>query len=137
MKTRIIEATQDIEHGPNWGKFLVGEMDSEWDYESHIDPGKKLLSSGCGWHAKTPVWVMDLQTREGAVFAPHGSAHDDLEAHRIWVCVLYEPFLEWLYAWVAGRGGFDLDALPPVVELPDVFFRLYGYRRPGPVVVAQ
>lgn len=132
MKTRIVEATQSVKSGPNWGKFLISQFDTEWDYKSRIDPGAKLLERGCRWRDPGMFWVMDLQTREGAAFSPGGSARLDLSDHRVWVCVLFEPFLVWLYAWADIHGGLDPDALPDVVELPYAEPALVGHRRPGP-----
>ena len=132
MKTKIIEGVQDLEKPENWGKFLVGVLDEEWARESRISPGQPLLRA-CGWWGPERLWVLDLQTGEGAYFSPGGMARADLEKHRIWVCPLYEPFLEWLYRqWNECGGKLDIDGLPDVVELPDAEFALYGYRRPGP-----
>ena len=64
----------------------------------------------------------------GAVFAPGGSPSHDLQKHRIWVCPMYEPFLNWLYK----QDLTDLDKLPAMVNLKDAEFVLYGHRRPGP-----
>lgn len=52
----------------------------------------------------------------------------DLDKHRVWVCPLYEPFLNWLYA----QDLADLDKLPDLVDIPDAEFQMHGYRRPGP-----
>lgn len=131
MRTRLIEATQDTKDGPNWGKFMIGQMDEEFRHKSRIDPGRGLLRWGCGWHSPDMVWVMDLETKEGAVFHPGGNARADLRARQIWVCVMFEPFLAWLYAWAGIHGCLDFDKLPDVVELPYVRFDLYGYRRQG------
>lgn len=126
VQTRIIEATQDVERGPNWGKFLVGRLDREWTRTSRVDTGRLLLSTGCGW-SRSHLWVLDLQTGEGAYFWPAGSARADLRSHQIHVCVLFEPFLEWLYA----QDVTDLSGLPELVELPAAAAGLYGYRRAG------
>lgn len=133
MKTRIIEAVQSKEHPGNWGKFLVGVFDEEWAYGSRVDPDRVPLLRACGWWGPERLWVLDLQTGEGAYFGPGGFAKADLAKHRVWVCVLYEPFLEWLYERHRESGGrLDLDSLPDVVELPDAEFAFQGYRRPGP-----
>jgi hypothetical protein len=50
----------------------------------------------------------------------------------IWVCPLFEPFLEWLYERYREAGELDLDELPDVVELPGAEFAFHGHRRPGP-----
>lgn len=139
MKTRFVEVTQDIAAGSNWGKMLVGTFDrEEWMRRQQL-PGAAdtgmLLSRG--W---TPgnVLVLDLQTGEGAIFRPGGSAQADLTKHRVWVCPMFEPFLVWLYEFIGAHevgelaGHLWFDALPAVVELPDAEFSFAGYRRPGP-----
>jgi hypothetical protein len=132
MKTKIIEGVQSKEHPGNWGKFLVGIPDIEWARGSEVSPGGALLNA-CGW-SHGHVWVLDLQTGEGAFFKPGGYAAADLRKHAIWVCVLFEEFLGWLYEYWRENGGgiLDLDALPDVVELPNAPFAFAGYRRPGP-----
>jgi hypothetical protein len=72
--------------------------------------------------------VLDLETGEGAYFLPGGNARADLREHRVLVCPMFEPFLEWLYA----QDVNDITTLPVVLDLPDAPFALYGYRRPGP-----
>lgn len=132
MKTRIIEAT----NGPqNWGKFLVGAFTDERDVRSAVDTEttRALLPSiGIGPNA---YLVLDLQTCEGAVFALGGMARADLQKHRIWVCPLFEPFLEWLYEVyrTADHQGEHhwWEGLPTHVDLPDAPFALSGYRRDG------
>lgn len=122
MKTKIIEGS----NGFNWGKFLVARFTDEWDYKSKID-GLPLLRTR-GW---TPdnLWVMDLQTGEGALFRPGGFAVADLEKHKVWVCPLFEGFLTWLYK----QDLSDLDKLPDVVDdLPKELSALWGHRRSGP-----
>lgn len=139
MKLHLFEAT----NGGNWGKFAVGRFEEdEYAWRSRVDTRPLVLSDGddtfeidrsgvpllnaIGWNRKT-VWVLDLQTREGAVFFPGGFARADLQKHRIWVCPLYEPFLEWLYQ----QDLTDLGALPSLVELPDAPLHIWGYRRLG------
>lgn len=137
VQTWIFEATQaDVlmtESGPaNWGKFLVARMDSEWARISVVSPGPvRSLLAHCGWDYRF-LWVMDLQTGEGALFRPGGSARADLEKHKIWVCPLFGPFLEWLYA----QDLSDMDRLPQRVELPDAPFAVWGHRRPGPAAAS-
>jgi hypothetical protein len=130
VETKLIEVTQGAERGFNWGKFLLGRFDHEWMHPSAVgEDSRRPLLYQCGWTRATGhLWVLDLQTGEGAFFRPGGSAHADLEKHRIWVCPMFEPFLEWLYA----QDLSDLRALPPLVELPDAPAALSGYRRPGP-----
>ena len=139
MNTRFIEAS----NGWNWGKFMVGQFDGdEWGRTSEVAPGEHLVA-GRGWsHAH--VLVVDLQTGEGAVFAPWGHARHDLNStHGVWVCPLFEPFLVWLYDWWqhelherhqaehASTFQCDLRKLPAVVQLPDAPSALHGYRRTG------
>jgi len=75
------------------------------------------------------VLVLDLQTGEGAILKPGGDPRADLKKHRVWVCPMFEPFLEWLYARALAIG---LDDLPLHVDLPEAPFAFAGYRRPGP-----
>jgi hypothetical protein len=132
VKTKIVEAVQSKAVPGNWGKFMVMVPEEEWAYRSKVNTefGGSLLSS-CGWSFEH-VWVLDLQTGEGAYFRAGGYAKADLAKHAVWVCPLFEAFLEWLYARYRETGTLDLDALPDVVELPDAEFALSGYRRPGP-----
>ena len=119
MQQHFIEVT----NGFNWGKFLVCQMtDEDFAHNSAVD-GRSVLY-GRGWRQEH-LWVFDLQTGEGAAFRLSGSARHDLDKHRIWVCPLFEPFLEWLYIQNLE------EALPSLVELPDAPSALYGYRREG------
>ena len=132
MRTKIIEGVQDLNVPGNWGKFLLGEPDTEWARESAVDSiGPWPLLGRIGW---TPehLWVLDLQTGEGAFFRPGGLASADLEKHAVWVCPLFGPFLGWLYDRYRENPRLDIDDLPDVAELPDAPFALSGYRRPGP-----
>jgi hypothetical protein len=134
VKTKIIEAM----NGPNnWGKFLLGQFDTEWERSSAVleamtDPlvvRMAPLLRQCGWD-KRNILVLDLQTGEGSIFAPWGSAAHDLnDKHQVWVCPLFEPFLVWLYA----QDLRDLDKLPDLVTL-DTPFAMHGYRRARKVV---
>lgn len=88
LKTRIVEAT----NGFNWGKFMVMQFeDDEWTAHSAITTDVGPLLPRLGW-TKGHVWVLDLQTGEGALFRHGGSAIQDLNKHKIWVCPLFEPF---------------------------------------------
>lgn len=120
MRTKIVECT----NGPNnWGKFLVGAFDSfELVHRSPIDGRPTIIARG--WRA-SHVLVLDLQTGEGAMFRLGGLARYDLQQHKIWVCPLFEPFLEWLYQQP------DPLAIPDHVDLPDAEFDLRGHRRCG------
>lgn len=125
MRSKIVETTQRSHF--NWGKFLVCEFtEEEWGYRSRVDETTTLMRA-CGWRPGI-LLVVDLQTGEGAVFTPGGSAHADLEKRRVWVCVMFEDFLKYLYG---QPQPLELDALPDLVYL-DTPGDLYGYRRPGP-----
>lgn len=124
MFTKIVEVTNNNQ---NWGKFMLLRPDTEWLRRSAIDrSSRRSLLGQIGW---TPehLWVLDLQTGEGACFLPGGHAGSDLNKHKIWVCPMYEPFLGWLY----GQNLADLARLPDMVNLPDAPFSFHGYRRPG------
>lgn len=71
---------------------------------------------------------MDLATGEGALFRHGGLASADLNRHKIWVCLLFEPFLQWLYQQPMDRIP---DLAGQVVELPGSPTGFHGYRRPG------
>lgn len=122
MITKFIEAQS--EEG-NWGKFLIGWFDAdEQDRPSQILPGSLLTN--VGWDPGQ-ILVLDLQTCEGVILPHGGHAHNDLAKHKIWVCPLFEPFLEWLYE----QQPLAIDNLPDVVKLSGVPLQLAGYRRPG------
>lgn len=124
MKLHVVEAAGN----GNWGKFAVGRPGpGEWAWRSTVgDAGAPLLTQ-VGW-GREHVWVWDLQTGEGAIFRPGGYAKADLEKHRVWVCPLFAPFLEWLYT----QDLSDLDQLPRLVDLAGAEFAFTGYRRRGP-----
>jgi hypothetical protein len=143
MRTHIVEVT----NGPNnWGKFLIGQFDHEWEHTSAVDLGRRLLPA-IGWGPGSAyTLVVDLQTGEGAIFLLGGLASADLQKHKIWVCPMFEPFLEWLYTrwreahdqaslYKAVRAGDPRpdfwEALPVLVDLPDASFAMSGYRRTG------
>jgi len=126
MITRFVEVT----NGPaNWGKFLIAKFEvAEWGYASKVDTGRMLLRT----IGQTPEarLIVDLQTGEGVIVKPGGLARADLTEHAVWVCPLFEPFLEWFYqhpeTWDLG------PALPALVDLPEAPFAMQGYRRAGP-----
>jgi len=89
-------------------------------------PHARLLAHR-GW-TKEHLIVFDLETGEGAAFRPGGLAAADLERHRIHVCPLFEPFLEWLYK----QDLSDLGRLPSRVKLVGPDLELSGRRRQGP-----
>jgi hypothetical protein len=129
VKTKIIEAchvNKDGEQTGNWGKFFIGRFDAgEWATPSQISG---FAIGGRGW-SEDHLFVMDLQTGEGALFRHGGFARADLNKHRIWVCPLFEPFLTWLYK----QDVSDLDALPALITFDpaEAEFSMAGYRRPG------
>jgi len=125
MQTKFIEAVNGTKEARfNWGKFAVMRFDSEWAARSAVD-GCPLLAAR-GWSPEH-LFVLDLQTGEGAFFLPGGKALYDLKKRRIWTCPLFLPFLEWLYS----QDTSDLNALPALVELPNAPGSLVGLRWPG------
>lgn len=138
METKFIEASQGDAAGPaNWGKFMLARFEpEEWahrvtlpvaDFVPGAEASRSLLVAR-GWSPRHVLFV-DLETGEGTMLSPGGSAKADLEKHRVWVCPLAEPFLEWLYE----QDLRDLQALPSYVQLPDAPFSMAGYRRHGVV----
>lgn len=120
MQAKIIEGT----NGFNWGKFMLLRFtQEEWSYVSQL--GQIPLLRGRGW-GPSHVWVLDLETGEGFCTLPGGMARADLKKHEIWVCPMFEPFLEWLYT----QDLSDFDKLPSLVDLEGES-ALRGYRRPG------
>jgi hypothetical protein len=132
METIIIEASHEIEpgvYGGNWGKFMVARFTHEemlvW---SRID--QRSVIGGRGLDDRLHYLVLDLETKEGAIFRPGGLARADLQKHKIWVCPLFEPFLNWLYK----QDLSDFSKLPTLVgfKFNEAGFDMAGYRRPGP-----
>jgi hypothetical protein len=126
MKTKVIEVT----NGFNWGKFAVSRFQEEWGLRSALEgTPDSSLPRQLGW-TRDHIWVLDLQTGEGALFRAGGYAAADLDKHRIWVCPMYEPFLTWLYR----QDLSDLDALPSLVTFTrdEAQPAFHGYRRTGP-----
>lgn len=124
MRTYLFEAT----NGVNWGKFIVGVLDTEWSWSSSAEPdaARRLLHTQ-GWSGRH-IWVLDIATGEGALFHHGGYARGDLNRHRIHVCLLFEAFLTWLYE----QDISDIESLPRLIRVPDVEPGMHGYRRPGP-----
>lgn len=121
MKVKFIEAVEKTR--TNWGKFMVAQFDTEWEYKSALD-GQNFLSTR-GWMPEN-ILVFDMQTGEGAIFNPNGVATIDLNnKHQIWVCLLYEAFLTWLYK----QDLSDISKLPALIDLGETTTGLYGYRR--------
>ena len=130
----MISKFLEFSNGPNnWGKFLISVLEpEEWNHHAIIDPGRPLLRT-IGWAPHLPhALVFDLQTREGAAFVLSGHAPADLEKHKIWVCPLFEPMLNWLYMRYREIGAAWFDTLPVHVDIPDAPFEFRGYRRSGP-----
>jgi hypothetical protein len=97
MKTRLVEVT----NGPmNWGKFLLGAFDNEWEYRSAVD--SELLVAGRGWDRKS-LLVLDLQTGEGAIFYPGGYAKADLDKRN----AVYVEYDEHGDPYPVGGPGFE------------------------------
>ena len=119
MQTHFIEVTNN---DMNWGKFLLFRFDNEWQYKSAFT-GISLLRE-VGWNRDNIV-VLDLQTGEAARFVPGGLVSADMKRHAIWVCPMYQPFLEWLYE----QDVSDLSKLPASLNLPNAEFAMAGYRR--------
>lgn len=125
MHTKVVEATNLM----NWGKFLLCKFTKEeWAIKSKVSEGEFLIR-GRGWDDSS-LFVMDLQTGEGAMFHPSNFAipEFELEKHQIWVCPMFAPFLDWLYK----QDVSDIDQLPDVVDMPKNIFAFSGYRRKGP-----
>lgn len=122
MKTKFIEGTSAE---MLWGKFAVARFDpDELARCSAVDDRPLVRSRGWG---PDHIWVLDLQTGEGAFFRPGGLARADLKKKRIWVCPLFEHFLGWLYT----QDLRDLDTLPSLIEVP-IEKTTCSYRREGP-----
>lgn len=142
MQTKIIEAVQPGTP-QNWGKFMLMRPGVEWQRRSAVsdltvnpallamlgwEPEHihyRSLLAAIGWGPRHVI-VFDLQTCEGAAFLPGGRAKADLDKHRIHVCPLFEPFLEWLYQ----QDLTELAKLPDSVEI-EAEFEMAGYRRLG------
>lgn len=130
MKIHFIEATQGEEF--NWGKFLLCQFeDEDWKYTSKLPLTSiqvliaRSLLEVRGWDHKDII-VFDLETAEGARFKPgHGLAKADLDKHKIWVCPMFEPFLEWLYQ----QDTTDITSLPEFIQLDTNIAAVAGYRR--------
>jgi hypothetical protein len=134
MELKFVEAGHCHTAGTvgNWGKFAVGRFGGgEWVEPSRFPRCETpSLIRGQGWSGEH-VLVLDLATGEGAMFRPPGLASADLQKHAIWVCPLFQPFLEWLYEQVRASPGW-WDTLARTVELPDAPFAFAGHRQPGP-----
>ncbi len=137
MDTKFVEAG----HGPdggNWGKFLVGRYTEDELAEPAQFPGcegsRRLVN--LGGPGRQDIWVLDLQTGEGArfpiEFVRDVDVHHQLNKHRIWVCPLYEPFVAFLFGYIGNHQRTWWDTLPRTVEMPTAGIVVFGRRRPGP-----
>jgi hypothetical protein len=127
MKSKIIEVCQP--QPINWGKFMLAQFDyNETSYVSAVTNSPLLVEIGYGGDIATWLWVFDLQTGEGAIFPVlnRGSIRHDLDKHKIQVCFLYEPLLEWLYQNYDG----DIDKIPGYLEI-DAPKGLQDHHRPN------
>ncbi len=128
MDTRFVEATNGFNHG----KFLLGRY-NEPEMAEHCRVGGEfgqysvIRSQG---FTRRDIWILDLATGEGAIFPLSGSGSADVHKRRIRVCPLYEPFVVWLYDYVAKTPDW-WNALPRLVALPDAPSALHGHRRTG------
>lgn len=137
MTTFFFEVTNEF----NWGKFAVACWDLEEWVRPELAPQQCGMTScpsllmGRGW-APEHIWVLDLQTGEGASFLPGGLASADLHKHAIWTCPLFPHFLQWLYEQLRDCRNpvKTLEGLPKIVELngPEVRRSMSGQRYPGP-----
>jgi len=108
MQAKIVEALS----GMCWCKFLVARLGpEELKHPSAVDEGRPVLVR----RHPAELLVLDIETAEGALFCPGGSAPSDLRKHQIWVSALFAPFLDWLYE--QHEAGVDLMDLPDLVEL--------------------
>jgi hypothetical protein len=136
MIARIVEFTNGFLSTSQSWKFMVAQFDDqEWDQKSALpeaSPYTSLLAQ-IG-HDRYHLWVLDLQTCEGACFRPGGNAHADLEKHAIWVCPMYEIFLGWLYRH--PEFWQSVQSLPPLIvdkgQEALAASGWAGHRRPGP-----
>jgi len=127
---KFVEAGQSETRSFNWGKFAVGRPTNQEWAEPIRFPGcgsfASLLESQ-GW-TQQHIFVFDLSTGEGAMFYPYGLVSANINQHRIWACPLFEPFLEWLYAFIRRNTDIWWNELPRTVVLPDAPAQIYGIR---------
>ncbi len=129
MRTHIIEATQ-ADSEVNWGKFMLGQFTGEWMRQSELPLPEDmkldiplLIQRGWGPHH---FLILDLETGEGALFVKTPDLRIQLDTkHKIWVCPLMGPFLDWL----SEQTWTTVDQLPTFVALPTTEGGLAGYRR--------
>jgi hypothetical protein len=128
--THFIEAGgNDFNHG----KFMLGRLTSEELATRSALPGyeneRLTRVGGLRRLNERSTLVVDLQTGEGAVFFLDGYYKADLEKTKIWVCPMFEPFLQWLYQQDLAGGKGDITKLPRYVDLPHAEPAFRGYRR--------
>ncbi len=133
MKTHFIEATQRDDF--NWGKFLLCQYEpADWAHPVHLPISKSLASqpqSLLRSRMRDPdgIWCLDIETNEGAYLRWGPRMHLDLnDKHQVWVCPMYEPFLEWLGS---QHELGDITMLPHFLRLDTDFGAVAGYRRSG------
>lgn len=115
MDAKIVEVVS----GMCWGKLLVARLGvDEWSHLSQVDEGRPVLSPLR--HSPEDLLVLDLATREAALFTPqaHGNPREDLRKHQIVVNPLFGGFLAWLYK---QPQPLDLASLPALVEIEGTF----------------
>jgi hypothetical protein len=117
--TKIIEGSD----GGAYGKWLVGQLDEHERSRKTSLPGYEGNASiwtfaGARRFGADPgaVFVLDLQTGQGAVFNPTTSSSPDydLDQANIWVCPLFRDFFRWLYT----QDLADVTQLPNFIDLP-------------------
>ena len=117
MDTKIVEAT----NGYWYCKFLVGAFTDEWSRRPEAPnerTGMMSVLALAGWGPER-LLVLDLETGNGGIFAPHGYAPADIEKHGLTKLVspLFRPFLAWLYIrWQAYSR--PLAVVPFLHQLP-------------------
>lgn len=132
MDTKFVEAGRPAPNHGNWGKFVVARYTTDELHAPTRFPGcegQRVVS--LRGNGAQHIWVLDLATGEGfRVPVSERHAFSALEQHQVWVCPLFEPFLEWLLTYIAGHPSDWWDTLPRTVELPDATFEMRGHRRP-------
>lgn len=153
MDTQFFEVVSDQ---GNWGKFMVGRFtDVEWARPSAVEAGRPLMAA-CGWGSGPVnrvenevgvetgtvdrpgsiehVLIVDMQTGEGGMFIPGGLPRADLQKHGIWVCPMFELFLEGFYNRVklVGLDAVFADPIKLFRVGPEIELRLQGHRHNGP-----
>lgn len=106
MEAKIIEVVS----GMCWCKFLVARFGvEELGHLSEVDTGRRVMQG----YRPDDILVLDLGTREAAVFAPRGHTPEDLRKRGIWTSPLFGGFLTWL----RSSPEATLANLPDLVEV--------------------